>query len=94
MRSHPGVEELPSQFPAPWEELMNEELRTKVTGALQTLTADERALLTLRFDEGLTIREIAEVFERPAATVHVQLERAIEHLRRTMGIPFVERVNP
>jgi RNA polymerase sigma-70 factor, ECF subfamily len=53
--------------------------------ALGGLTDDERALLSLRFDEGLTVREIADVLERPPSTVHFQLEQAVKLLRSQLG---------
>jgi RNA polymerase sigma factor (sigma-70 family) len=54
--------------------------------ALACLTDEERALLSLRFDEGLTVREIADVLERPRSTVHFQLEQAVQLLRDQLGV--------
>ncbi len=48
------------------------------------------ALLSLRFDEGLTVREIADVLERPRSTVHFQLEQAVKSLRSKL-VPSNER---
>jgi RNA polymerase sigma-70 factor, ECF subfamily len=52
--------------------------------ALAQVTPDERALLTLRFDENLTFREIGELLERPASTIKSQMSIAIAHLRRLL----------
>jgi RNA polymerase sigma-70 factor (ECF subfamily) len=57
--------------------------------ALAALASDQRALLSLRFDEGLTFREIASTVERPVSTVKSQVRTAIERLR-TLLIPAHE----
>ena len=49
--------------------------------ALQILSPDHRGLISLRFDDGLTVREIADILEKPRATVHAQLAQAIKLLR-------------
>src|SRR5262245_48220783 len=54
---------------SPVERLQQDESREQLYVVLSKLTPDERALLSLRFDEDLTFREIAEVLERPASTV-------------------------
>ncbi len=55
------------------------------SGQLHTLLGklepSQRALLALRFDEQLTVREIAEVTETPRSTVHDSLQSAIDVLR-------------
>ena len=45
----------------PLQELQKDESRQRLAGALARLPPDDRALLSLRFDEDLTFREIAEV---------------------------------
>lgn len=84
--NHHEIDEVPAPQVGPWEILTTEELRIQMTGAMQSLDPEDRALLTLRFDESLTIREIAEVLERPPATVHFQLERVVDRLRKLLGI--------
>jgi RNA polymerase sigma-70 factor (ECF subfamily) len=84
-------EDVAAEFREPVEELADAELRIKVTAALEQLSAEQRALVTLRFDEGLTVREIAEVVERPSATVHFQLGQAIALLRDRLGIVLLKR---
>jgi RNA polymerase sigma-70 factor, ECF subfamily len=49
--------------------------------ALNRLDADGRELVELKIYAGLTFREIAEVVDRPAATVATQYRRALESLR-------------
>jgi len=53
--------------------------------ALERLPAETRALLALRFDEGLTVREIADVVNKPRSTVHAKLQNAIESLRKKLN---------
>ncbi|MCA9072114.1 MAG: sigma-70 family RNA polymerase sigma factor, partial [Planctomycetaceae bacterium] len=46
----------------------NEEVH-RLRDVLQTLPPEERAILTLRFDEDLSFPEIAEILNRPATTI-------------------------
>ncbi len=49
--------------------------------ALLQLDAETRALLSLRFDEGLTVREIGEAMGTAHTTIQSRLSRAIESLQ-------------
>jgi len=53
-------------------------------GALLHLSADERALLALRYEAGLDSREIGALVGRPAATVRWRLSRLIGRLRKEL----------
>lgn len=64
---------------------MRRDLATSLHQAMAGLTPHQRTLLTLRFDDELTIREIAEVLESAKTTVHAQLAEAIVFLRRKMS---------
>ena len=55
------------------------------SGNLQLSLVHERALLTLRFDEGLTIREIADVLETPHTTIQSRLQSTVRTLRARLG---------
>jgi RNA polymerase sigma-70 factor (ECF subfamily) len=55
--------------------------------ALDTVAAEDRALLSLRFDEGLSFAEIGEALGRPASTVKSQHARLIERLRVLLAEP-------
>jgi RNA polymerase sigma factor (sigma-70 family) len=59
--------------------------------ALAALEPDQQALLSLRFDEGLTSREIADAVERPLSTVKSQIGNAVERLRALL-VPSGDRV--
>lgn len=67
------------------QRLQQDEMRRRLAAALAQLGPDDRALLSLRFDEDLTFREIAEVLERPASTVKTQMAHAITRLRALLG---------
>ena len=56
--------------------------------ALRHLDAEQRALLSLRFDDELTIRQIAETLEKPHTTIQSQLQRAIAQLRSILSVPM------
>jgi RNA polymerase sigma-70 factor (ECF subfamily) len=57
-----------------------------VAGALRTLTPEQREVIILRFFAGLTPREVGELMDRQEGTVRGLQFRAIEALRRAMGI--------
>lgn len=54
-------------------------------GALRHLSADERALLALRYEAGLDSKEIAAMIGRPAATVRWRLSRLRDRLRKELA---------
>ena len=55
--------------------------------AMNSLTPEQRAILSLRFDDQLTIREIAKTLERPHTTIQSQLTRTIDQLRGLLKAP-------
>ncbi|CAN5644061.1 hypothetical protein BH20ACT2_BH20ACT2_24390 [soil metagenome] len=64
---------------------------TEVLELLAILTADQRAVLELRFLGGLTIDEIAVVVEKPAGAVKALQRRALAALRRELARSGVSR---
>jgi RNA polymerase sigma-70 factor, ECF subfamily len=72
--------------PTPPEQALAAERSQRLQQALGQLDPDLRAVLSLRFDEGLTIRHIAEVLEKPPMTVHSQITRAVGQLRQRLGV--------
>lgn len=52
-----------------------------ISTALNRLDADGRELVELKIYAGLTFREIADVVDRPVATVATQYRRALDSLR-------------
>lgn len=59
--------------------------------ALQGLSLEQRAILALRFDEQMTVRQIAEVMQQPHTTVHAKLTRGIHELRSKLLTKRAER---
>jgi RNA polymerase sigma-70 factor (ECF subfamily) len=55
--------------------------------ALADITAEERALLTLRYGADLAQPDIARILAVPEGTVKVRLFRARKRIRRAMEIP-------
>lgn len=66
------------------DEFVRSELAEAVHHALGRLSADHRAVLTLRFLEDLNLGEIAEVLREPLGTVKSRLHYAKEALRRCL----------
>ena len=81
-----AVSELRREFTASEKALHTEE-SDRLQRALAKLDADTRALLSLRFDDDMAFRQIADVLDRPASTVNSQLARAIEQLRKLLAAP-------
>lgn len=58
---------------------------TRLMLAMSQLQPEQRAMLALRFDEGLGFQELADVLGRPCSTVKSQVTRAIAQLRTHLG---------
>jgi RNA polymerase sigma-70 factor, ECF subfamily len=56
----------------------------RLTAALEQIDPDDRALLSLRFDEDLTFDQLAAVFGRPASTLKSRYQAVIGQLRRLL----------
>jgi RNA polymerase sigma-70 factor, ECF subfamily len=80
--------------PTPPQRALAAERSQRLQQALARLEPESRALLSLRFDEGMTIRQVAEVLERPPMTVHGQIARALGRLREQLGVDHEEKGEP
>jgi RNA polymerase sigma-70 factor (ECF subfamily) len=78
------VARMAAQGPDPLEQLLASERRALVAAAVAQLPTIHREVVTLRFEEGMKLEEIAEVAGVPLATVKSRLHRALEGLRRRM----------
>lgn len=67
--------------PALWEQMADEELRAELHAAMERLPARYRAALTLRYVEGFSYAEIAQILNLPLNTVRTHLRRAKQQLR-------------
>jgi RNA polymerase sigma-70 factor, ECF subfamily len=59
--------------------------RTLVRQAMETLSPDQRAALSLAYYEGLSHSQIAARLEEPLGTVKTRIRQAMGVLRRTLG---------
>lgn len=53
--------------------------------SLRSLPARQRAVLVLHFYEDLPLVEVADVLDRPAATIRSDLRRALQKLRKDLA---------
>ncbi|SIO56287.1 RNA polymerase sigma-70 factor, ECF subfamily [Singulisphaera sp. GP187] len=58
----------------------------QLSTALGRLEPDERSLLALRFDEGLTFSEIAAALGEPASTIKTRTARLVARLRVMLDV--------
>ncbi len=70
-----------SAEPGALEQLLDFERSALVSASLAGLPAIHREVLTLRFEEGMKLEEIAEVLGIPLPTVKSRLSRALDGLR-------------
>jgi len=60
----------------------SDEKTESLRAALEKLSPDRRALLTLRYHEGFDISQIAEILRVPEGTVKSRLHRTLDQLRK------------
>jgi RNA polymerase sigma-70 factor (ECF subfamily) len=77
----PGAEPLWSRpAPSPLEHLEISERAKLVHDWLDRLSADDRAILLLRYAEGLSHHELGEAYGRPEVVMRMRLHRAWKRL--------------
>ncbi|HEY5907491.1 MAG TPA: sigma-70 family RNA polymerase sigma factor [Vicinamibacteria bacterium] len=82
----------PDEAGDPLRQVLEEEAGRAFAGALATLPVDQRAVLTLRVQEELSYREIAETLGLPMGTVMSRLARAREKLAEALRPYLGERM--
>lgn len=80
-RGEAPVDRMAVAGPDPLEEMLEFERGSILAAALGELPAIHREVLSLRFDEGMKLEEIAKVADIPLSTVKSRLNRALENLR-------------
>jgi RNA polymerase sigma-70 factor (ECF subfamily) len=75
---------------SPSKHLLRQELRRRVQDGLARLSERDREVLVLRYLEGLSTRETAEVLAITEPAAKVRHLRALERLRGLLGDDFVE----
>lgn len=88
LRRRPGESLEDRDFPAPTEDtlamLIAGERRNRLAIVVGTLPALYREALTLRYEEGLKLEEIAEVTRAPLSTVKSRVQRGLGALRQCL----------
>jgi RNA polymerase sigma-70 factor (ECF subfamily) len=61
----------------------------RVNSALQSLSAEQRALVTMHFIDGYTLDQLTRVFDAPIGTLKSRLHRTRAQLQALLGMePF------
>ncbi len=91
-RSRPGapgfaahLERLPDLARSPEQAAAGAELEALVGEALRRLDPEDRVLVTLTYQDGLSNSEVADAMDLPVGTVKTRLRRARERLRGWLG---------
>jgi RNA polymerase sigma-70 factor, ECF subfamily len=71
----------------PGERMDEDQQMSRIWQAVETLSPQQRAAVTLQYREGLATKEIAAVLNTSEATVRVHLHRAFAALRQRVGGP-------
>jgi len=75
------LELIPSEAPSSREIASTAEVQHELQRAIHTLSPRQRAVVTLRYLEGLSVEDVAEALACAPGTVKAQLARALRHLR-------------
>jgi RNA polymerase sigma-70 factor (ECF subfamily) len=81
------LERQPAPFHDPLEDLRKEQTMNALWTSVDRLSPQQRAALLHQVQEELPTAEIAVVLKCSEATVRVHLHRALDNLRKTLGIP-------
>jgi RNA polymerase sigma-70 factor (ECF subfamily) len=81
------AERLVSDSPDPLEQLLDSERGSLLAFAISELPAIHREVISLRFEEGMKLEQIAEVAGLPLSTVKSRLHRALESVRARLEAP-------
>ena len=84
------ADRIPSRDYTPLDTAIAVELRTHIDEAMAALPMIYREALSLRFEDGMKIEEIAQVIEVPVSTVKSRLRRSLEQLRSALAGQYGE----
>jgi DNA-directed RNA polymerase specialized sigma24 family protein len=62
-----------------------ERLEGILRDAFDALTAQDRLMIALRYDHGLSVAEIAKTLKSSVPTIHRRLDRSLKELRATLS---------
>jgi RNA polymerase sigma factor (sigma-70 family) len=74
-----------SEEPGPDDQLHHQRLHNALREAMETLTAEHRAVVDLTYFHGMGYREIAEIVECPVDTVKTRMFHARRRLKQAMS---------
>ena len=83
-------EALSSQQAGPEEAMEREDAYTGVLGALQTLSANQQEVVRLKFQHGMSYKQISEVTNLSVTNVGFLLHTAIKTLRQRLGAQIAD----
>ena len=81
----PRVSNDPGTDPAPDQQLQHRKLHDALVAAMETLSADHRAVVDLTYFHGMGYREIAEIMDCPVDTVKTRMFHARRKLKQVMS---------
>jgi RNA polymerase sigma-70 factor (ECF subfamily) len=84
-------EALSSQEATPEEALEREDAYTGVLGALQTLSANQQEVVRLKFQHGMSYKQISEVTDLSVTNIGFLLHTAIKTLRQQLGAEIADQ---
>lgn len=79
------LEQVPDSAASPQEELLAREMESRLIEILKTLSPQQRAVFAMRHQEGLSLKEIAEILNLEPGTVKAHLHRAVTALRKKLN---------
>ncbi len=77
---------------SPAQQVETREMVTEVLGALNQLTPNQQEVIRLKFQDGLSYREISQITGLSTSNVGFQIHTGIKKLRQAM--PFAENRSP
>jgi RNA polymerase sigma factor (sigma-70 family) len=87
-------DELPGNATNPELEVRRGQLRSALEGGLKQLSAEERLLLTWRFEEDLPVKEIARLTDASVFQVYRRLNSVFRKLRKELQMRGIEGAAP
>jgi len=85
------VDAAPEATPSPEALALRLEAHRHLAGLILALEESQRQVILLCFGEGLSSAEVAARLRVPAGTVRWRLKRALDELRRKLGVDIKER---
>ena len=76
---------LPSPNPTPEENTVRREERVRIWRFFRDLSVRQQEVFVLRYVEGWSVEEVAQMLELTPGSVKQHLFRAVQHLRKALG---------